>query len=107
MEPQLLRGVATTLVLLVLRDQPSYGYDLVQQLSSRSNHLLTFGEGTVYPLLYSLEQQGMVTGSWKQPTGERRRRIYRLTAAGQRELKRRLADWHRFEEGMRFALRGA
>jgi PadR family transcriptional regulator PadR len=107
MEQQLLRGVATTLVLLILRDGPSYGYDLVQQMSARSNHLLTFGEGTVYPLLYSLEQQEMVSGSWQQPPGGRRRRMYRLTAAGRRELTRRLADWHRFEQGMRHALRGA
>lgn len=103
MEQQLLRGAATTLVLLILRDRPSYGYDLVQQLSVRSNHLLTFGEGTVYPLLYSLEAQGMVSGSWTQ-AGARRRRTYRLTASGKRELKRRLADWHRFEAGMRYAL---
>lgn len=106
MERQLLRGVATTL-LLILRDHPSYGYDLVQQLRARSNGHLSFGEGTVYPLLYALEADGMITGAWKPGVGERKRRVYRLTAKGQRQLERRLADWERFEQGMRFALGGA
>ncbi len=98
------RGVATTLVLLILRDTPSYGYQLVTEIRARSRDLLSFGEGTIYPLLHNLEDSGMISGSWKPGTGERRRKVYRLTAKGERELEARLADWRRLEQAMGYAL---
>jgi PadR family transcriptional regulator, regulatory protein PadR len=101
---QLMRGAATTLILVILGEQPSYGYQLVQEISRRSTQLLEFGEGTIYPLLYSLESGGSVKGAWGQGSGERKRRVYALTAKGRKELKRRLASWQRYEAGMRAAL---
>ncbi len=98
------RGVATTLVLLILRDTPSYGYQLVTEIRARSRELLAFGEGTIYPLLHGLEASGMIAGTWKPGTGERRRKVYRLTARGARELENRLADWKRLERAMGYAL---
>jgi len=100
-----MRGAATTLILVVLAEQPSYGYQLVQEITRRSKQLLAFGEGTIYPLLYSLESSGMIRGSWGEGTGARKRRIYDLTSKGKKELKRRLASWERYEAGMRAALR--
>ena len=105
MERQLLRGGATTLVLLLLRDEPSHGYRLVQEIRRRSREHLVFGEGTIYPLLYTLEGSGMIAGGWKSGAGIRRRKVYRLTPKGHRQLARRLEEWERFEKGMRFAVR--
>jgi PadR family transcriptional regulator, regulatory protein PadR len=102
---QLMRGAATTLILVILGEQPSYGYQIVQEISRRSKQLLEFGEGTIYPLLYSLESSGIVKGVWGQGSGERKRRVYELTPKGKKELKRRLASWERYEAGMRAALR--
>lgn len=103
----LMRGAATALVLLILRDRPSYGYQIVQDIRSRSKDLFDFSEGTVYPLLYGLESDGVIKGQWEDGIGERRRRVYRLTAKGKKELARRLAAWERYEKGMRIALRNA
>jgi PadR family transcriptional regulator len=107
MDKHLLRGAATTVLLLILRDTPSYGYELVQEIRRRSGEQFDFGEGTIYPLLYSLEEDGAIKGEWAPGVGERRRRVYRLTAKGRKELARRLAAWDRYEKGMKLALRGA
>lgn len=106
-DKHLMRGAATTLILLVLKDGPSYGYQLVQDIKTRSAEAFDFPEGTIYPLLYGLEEDGMITGDWKPGTGERKRKVYRLTAAGRKELERRLSAWERYANGMRAALRNS
>jgi DNA-binding PadR family transcriptional regulator len=103
----MMRGAATTLILVVLAERPTYGYQLVQEIGRRSKNLLEFGEGTVYPLLYSLEAAGIIKGAWGPGTGDRKRRSYQLTAKGKKELKRRLAAWNRYESGMRAALQSS
>ena len=107
MDRHLMRGAATTLILVILGEQPTYGYQIVQEITRRSKSILEFGEGTVYPLLYSLEAQGMIKGTWVAGTGERKRRSYQLTAKGKKELTRRVAAWDQYERGMRAALRNA
>lgn len=107
MEPYLLRGAATTILLLILRDHPSYGYQLVQEIKRRSKEHLDFSEGTIYPLLYSLEDDGAIKGEWGPGSGDRKRKVYRLTSKGRKDLARRLAAWETFEKGMRLALRNA
>lgn len=102
-----MRGAATTLILVILGERPSYGYQIVQEIARRSKNILEFGEGTVYPLLYSLESQGVVKGTWVAGTGDRKRRSYQLTAKGKKELARRVAAWEQYERGMRTALKNA
>lgn len=106
-DKHLMRGAATTLVLLVLRDSPSYGYQIVQEIKARSAEAFDFPEGTIYPLLYGLEAEGSIKGEWKPGTGERKRKVYRLTAAGRKELDRRINAWEKYASGMKVALRGA
>jgi PadR family transcriptional regulator PadR len=99
------RGAATTLLLVILRDRPAHGYELVQEIRRRSRELFNFAEGTIYPLLYSLEADGAIEGSWAVREGERKRRVYRLTSKGRKELERRLSAWARYERAMRLSLR--
>ena len=106
LDRSVLRGAATTLVLLILRDTPSYGYQLVQEIRRRSANMFAFGEGTIYPLLYSLEEDGSIAGRWKTALGGRRRKIYSLTPKGRKRLAAATAEWARFEKGMRLAFRG-
>jgi PadR family transcriptional regulator PadR len=106
-DKQMQRGAATTLLLVILRDRPSYGYELVTEIRQRSREMFNFAEGTIYPLLYGLEADGAIEGSWDGKKGERRRRVYRLTPKGRKELARRLAAWEHFERAMRTALREA
>jgi len=93
---QLLKGSAALLVLSLLDQKPMYGYELCREISRRSKEVLAPGEGTLYPLLHALERRGWLEGFWNETPAGRRRRYYRLTAAGSSELARRREAWRRF-----------
>ena len=76
---ELLKGTTETLILAVLRDAPSHGYKLVERLRQRSEGIFELGEGTLYPLLYKLEDKGLISGKWEAGSGERRKRVYHIT----------------------------
>ena len=85
-ERELLKGVASVVVLEVLARGAMYGYELSEAIWRRSGEILTLGRGTLYPLLYNLEGKGLLRG-WEQeqPNG-RVRRYYELTDAGKEHL---------------------
>ncbi len=62
---ELLKGTTETLVLAVLRNAPAHGYELVGRLRQRSEGIFELGEGTLYPLLYKLEDTGLISGKWE------------------------------------------
>ncbi len=84
----LLRGQLDGLLLAVLADAPGHGYELARRVATRSGGQLDVPEGSLYPALHRLENEGMVTSRWALSDG-RRRRIYQRTAAGRRHL----ASW--------------
>jgi PadR family transcriptional regulator, regulatory protein PadR len=92
---QSLRGYLDPLVLAVLADAPSHGYAVIEELKRRSGGGLDLPEGTIYPALHRLERRGLLRSAWTQVDG-RRRRIYRLTANGRRELASRRTEWRSF-----------
>lgn len=55
--------------------------------------MICFNDGTLYPVLRSLEEEYLVESEWEQIAGERKRRVYRLTESGERELQKRVAEW--------------
>ena len=107
LDTQMLKGAATTLLLTMLAQRPMHGYELAQSVKSRSGGVFAFSEGTIYPLLYSLEDKGLVRGAWEGSEGGRRRKVYKITAEGRRALERRRAQWSLFKRGMDLALGGA
>ena len=103
MQTEALKGHVDLLLLAVVADEPAHGYRIVELLRDRSDGVFDLAEGTVYPALYRLERQGLVASRWSNGDG-RRRRVYRVTAAGRRELARRRRSWERFEEAVRAVL---
>lgn len=106
MHAEALRGHIDTMVLAVIRSGPAHGYALVRQLAEQSAGAFTLGEGTLYPALHRLEHDGLIEGSWTKHDG-RRRRVYRLTTAGEASLAERCGDWKAFAGGMNALLEGA
>ena len=100
----LLKGTTETLILAVLRDAPSHGYKLVERLRERSEGIFELGEGTLYPLLYKLEDNGLISGKWEAGSGERRRRVYRITPRGRKQLTQRRQEWRSLVQGMSLIL---
>jgi PadR family transcriptional regulator len=95
MRSDYLRGHLDGLLLAVLADQPGHGYALSQRLAVRSGGELSVPEGSLYPALQRLERRGLVVSGW-DTDGGRRRRVYRLTAAGGREVAGEARDWKLF-----------
>jgi transcriptional regulator len=94
-----LRGHLETMVLSVLERGEAHGYEILQRLESAGCGALKLKEGTLYPALYRLEEAGLVKAAWEQAGETRRgprRRNYRLTAAGKRELAGRRESWRNF-----------
>ena len=93
---ELKKGSAETLILAILEDGPTHGYDLAKQIDRRSGGRLSFHVASLYTTLYRLEQEGLIAGRWVEKAGQRRRRFYRLTAAGARQLAARRRSWREF-----------
>ncbi|HEX8723847.1 MAG TPA: PadR family transcriptional regulator [Gemmatimonadaceae bacterium] len=94
--PELKKGSAEFLVLSLLEHQPRHGYELSKLIESRSRGTLTFHVASLYPLLYRMEDRGWIAGRWVEKAGERRRRFYRVTAAGQKALAAQRESWREF-----------
>jgi len=80
LDRELKRGSAEPLILSLLDVRPRHGYDLGKLIETRSGGQLKFHIDSLYPLLYRLEERGWIEGPWVEKPGERRRRVYRLTA---------------------------
>lgn len=93
------QGQLEVLVLQVLSHGPLHGYGVIAALKQRSDGLFDLPEGTVYPSLHRLEDQGLVASDW-EVAGGRQRRSYRLTPSGQRRLEAGRREWLRFSGGM-------
>jgi len=106
LDKELLKGATETLVLAALADKPSHGYELVERLRRQSEGIFQFGEGTLYPLLYKLEAKKLIQGDWEAGDGQRRRRVYRLTSRGKKQLAGRTEQWQELVRGMSMILGG-
>jgi|SRR5476649_2590944 PadR family transcriptional regulator PadR len=95
MKAEALKGHLDALMLAVLATGPMHGYAIIDELKQKSGGTLTLPEGTVYPALHRLEDSGLLSSSWSQGSG-RRRRVYELTRSGRRELGVRRGEWRDF-----------
>ncbi len=96
---ELLKGHITTMILAILDDRPRHGYEIMKTLSDRTGGVFELGQGTVYPLLYSLEEQGWICSAIEVVEG-RRRRVYSLTALGRKHGQECKVRWRVFQEAM-------
>lgn len=96
---QLKKGVLEMLVLQLICENPTYGYELISRLKERSGGRFALKEGTLYPILYRLEDDGMIAARWSQGEGRvAPKKIYEATEAGRLENIRRFSLWQEFEE---------
>lgn len=99
MDPKLITGTLETLMLEVISHGPSYGYEIVQTVLSRSGGRFALKEGSLYPALHRLERQKLLKANWDECEG-RRRKYYRVTPAGRELLEARRKDWQAFAAGV-------
>jgi PadR family transcriptional regulator PadR len=93
---ELKKGSAELLILSLIENRPRHGYDISKLIESRSQGALSFHVASLYPLLYRLEKRGWIQGRWVEKAGQRRRRYYKLTAAGRKILAAQRNTWEAF-----------
>jgi DNA-binding PadR family transcriptional regulator len=98
-DAQALKGHLDVLLLAALEHGPRHGYAVKEALREGSGGRFDLPTGTIYPALHRLEAAGLIAGTWSVVDG-RRRRTYRLTAAGQRRLHADRGDWREFAAAM-------
>ncbi|MGZ4186094.1 MAG: PadR family transcriptional regulator [Solirubrobacteraceae bacterium] len=91
------------MLLAIAADGPVHGYAAAQALRERSGGVFDLPEGTIYPALHRLERAGLLRSGWSTASG-RRRRIYRLTARGERAAASARGDWRRFSAAVEAVL---
>lgn len=97
-EKSLLSGSTPLLVLSLLRNGDKYGYEMVTELAKRSDDTFQLKEGTLYPLLHTLEKNGFVTSYMQSTPSGRERKYYRLTHSGREQLEYKEKEWRVFSE---------
>jgi PadR family transcriptional regulator PadR len=90
---ELVAASATPIILAILHKSDSYGYAIIQKVREVSDDRLTWTDGMLYPVLHRLEKAELVVSRWETAETGRRRKYYRLTAAGSAELERLREQW--------------
>jgi PadR family transcriptional regulator PadR len=90
------KGSAELVILALLEDTPRHGYELAARIEQDSEGALSYNFASLYATLYKLEGRGWIQGRWVERAGQRRRRYYRLTAAGATVLGRQRDEWKQF-----------
>jgi transcriptional regulator len=101
---ELLQGTLDLLILKAVSLGPLHGYGVLLRIQQISQKRLLIQQGSLYPALYRLEHQALITSEWGESENRRKAKYYRLTAAGRRRLKEETAYWRRFSEAIGFAL---
>ena len=101
LDRELKKGAAELLLLSVLEARPRHGYELGKLIETQSGGRLVFHLDSLYPLLYRLEERGWIKGTWVEKPEERRRKFYKVTAAGRRVLTEHRRTWEAFVEAVR------
>jgi transcriptional regulator len=91
----LVQGTLDLLLLKILALEPLHGWAISQRLKSVSGEVLQVSEGSLYPALHKLEQEGWITAEWKQTENNRRAKFYSLTNIGRKQLESEAANWER------------
>lgn len=98
--PDLVQGTLDLLLLKILALGPFHGWAIAQRLKQVSGDVLQVSDGSLYPALHKLEQEGWITAEWKTSELGRRAKFYSLTRLGRRHLQREAAQWERLSSAI-------
>ncbi|WP_026475944.1 PadR family transcriptional regulator [Alkaliphilus transvaalensis] len=104
---ELLKGSTTMLVLNLLSSSEMYGYQMIKELEQRSDNSFTLKEGTLYPILHTLEGQGMIESFWEDTESSRKRKYYKITSQGRKLLEEKEKEWRYFSKTVNQVIGGA
>ncbi len=103
----LLQGTLDLLILKTLAREPLHGWGIAKRMQQLSNDVLSVQQGSLYPALHRLEQQGWIEAEWKESALGRDAKFYRLTREGRQQLERELDSWKRLSSAVGLLLKNA
>lgn len=106
-KPDLLQGTLDMLILKALQRGPIHGFGIAGQIRQLSRELLQVEQGSLYPALYRLEEQGWIEAEWGLSENNRRARFYSLTPAGRKQLTVETANWEQVSAAINFVMKTA
>jgi PadR family transcriptional regulator, regulatory protein PadR len=103
----LVQGTLDLLILRILEGSPSHGWAIAKRIRQVSGDVLQVTQGSLYPALHRLEQQGWLKAIWIETDNGREAKVYALTAAGRKQLVRELESWDRLSGAIQLVVREA
>ena len=103
--PDLLQGTLDFLVLKILALEPLNGWAISQRLTQVSRDVLQVSDGSLYPALHKLEQEGWISSEWRPSENNRRAKFYTLTRLGRKQLDQESANWNRLSAAISHVMR--
>ena len=97
---ELMKGSTVILILTLLDGRAMYGYEMIKEIEVKSEGVFTFKEGTLYPILHSMEGEGMVECYWTETDSGRKRKYYKITQKGKVCLKEKQEEWKTFRSAV-------
>jgi transcriptional regulator len=103
----LLQGTLDLLILKTIAREPLHGWGISKRIQVLSRDALSVGQGSLYPALHRLEQQGWIRAEWKASDLGRNAKFYALTRDGRKQLERELKTWERLSSAVRLLIESA
>ncbi len=97
---ELLKGSTSILILSLLDRQSMYGYQMIKEIDKKSSGVFKFKEGTLYPILHSLESEGFIESYWDESEGNRKRKYYQITKKGKGHMEEKQQEWTTFRSAV-------
>lgn len=103
--PDMLQGMLDLLILRVLQLEPMHGWAIGQRIRQLSDEVLQVQQGSLYPALHKLEEQGWIEATWGESENRRRAKFYALTTAGRKRVSDETANWERLSAAIALLVR--
>ncbi len=103
----LLQGTLDLLILKTIAREPVHGWGIAKRIQLLSGDILSVGQGSLYPALHRLEQQGWIQADWKESDLGRAAKFYALTRDGRKQLARELRSWERLSSAVQLLIESA
>ena len=102
---ELLKGSTDLLVLTLIEKEPMYGYQIIKELSKKSENIFNLQEGNLYPILHALEEKNYISSYWDATTSKKRK-YYTITKEGKKHLKNKKEEWKTYTNGVNSVIGG-
>jgi DNA-binding PadR family transcriptional regulator len=97
---ELIKGTTEIMILSLIEKQPMYGYEMISAIEKESGGIFAFKEGTLYPILHLLESDSLIASYWVGEEGSRRRKYYKITERGKKQLVSKRTEWANFSSAV-------